>query len=131
MFLSEGQDYFCYVSECPRLRSSSYSRLAAINVVIATHQEAYLYHFPVENGENVNPGYLISVFSFTSPVMHICLEPYALHALTQTTLESYTIRSTHVIYNAYVFGTNTVFISKKECFEESELPLFEYLKRLM
>uniref|UniRef100_A0A1B6LA84 BLOC-2 complex member HPS3 N-terminal domain-containing protein n=1 Tax=Graphocephala atropunctata TaxID=36148 RepID=A0A1B6LA84_9HEMI len=86
-------------TECPRLRSPSYSRLAAINVVIATHQEAYLYHFPVENGDTVNPGYLISVFSFTSPVMHISLEPYALHALTQTTLETYTMRSTHAIYN--------------------------------
>ncbi|XP_054266430.1 uncharacterized protein LOC128988800 [Macrosteles quadrilineatus] len=85
-------------SECPRLRSSSYSRLAAINVVVATHQEAYVYSFPVENGETVNPGYLISVFSFTSPVMHIVLEPYVLHALTQTTLESYTLRTTHAIY---------------------------------
>lgn len=44
---------FCCFLECPRLRSSSYSRLAALNVVVATHQEAYLYNFPVENGETV------------------------------------------------------------------------------
>lgn len=45
---------FYFFLECPRLRSASYSRLAAINVVIATHQEAYLYNFPVENGETVS-----------------------------------------------------------------------------
>uniref|UniRef100_A0A1B6CI50 BLOC-2 complex member HPS3 N-terminal domain-containing protein n=1 Tax=Clastoptera arizonana TaxID=38151 RepID=A0A1B6CI50_9HEMI len=85
-------------SECPRLRSPSYSHLVAFNCVIATHQEAYLYHFPVENGDTVGLGHCISVYSFTSPVSHICLEQYLLHALTNTGLETYTMRSAHAVY---------------------------------
>ncbi|KAL1123558.1 hypothetical protein AAG570_002635 [Ranatra chinensis] len=83
---------------CPRLRSASYSNLVGFNCFVSTQQEGYLYHFPVEEGEVMSLGKCISVYSFTSGVKYVCLEPYLLHALTTTGLETYTMRSIHAVH---------------------------------
>ncbi|XP_075238546.1 BLOC-2 complex member HPS3 isoform X2 [Lycorma delicatula] len=83
---------------CPRLRSIHYNRLVGLDCLICTQQEGFLYHFSVGNFDTVNVGECITVYSFTSPLHHICLEAGLLHALTTSGLETYTMRSTHAVH---------------------------------
>ncbi|BES92022.1 Hermansky-Pudlak syndrome 3 [Nesidiocoris tenuis] len=84
-------------SSCPRFRSAAYCNLVAFNCVVSTQQEGFMYHFPVSDGEVLSLGKCISEYNFTSAVKHIILEPYLLHALTSTGLETYTTRAIHAI----------------------------------
>ncbi|XP_024084800.1 uncharacterized protein LOC106674330 isoform X2 [Cimex lectularius] len=84
-------------SSCPRMRSPAYCNLVAFNCLICTQQEGFMYHFPVYEGEVMSLGKCISEYSFTAPVKHIILEPYLLHAITTTGLETYTLRTVHAI----------------------------------
>lgn len=85
-------------SNHPRFHSSHYSHMIAINCLVSTHQEAFLYHFPVEHsseGSKIGEGQCITTYSFTSAVINVVLEPFFLHALTHNNLETYTMRTTH------------------------------------
>lgn len=85
-------------SNLPRFHSFYYSHMVAINCLVATHQEAFLYHFPVEHsteGTKIGEGQCITTYSFTSSVINVVLEPFFLHALTHNNLETYTMRTTH------------------------------------
>uniref|UniRef100_A0A023EXH9 Uncharacterized protein n=1 Tax=Triatoma infestans TaxID=30076 RepID=A0A023EXH9_TRIIF len=84
-------------SSCPRLRSPAYNTLVAFNCLVCTRLQGFMYHFPVEDGLVTSVGKCISEYNFTSLVKHIILQPYLLHAVTQTGLETYTLRSIHAI----------------------------------
>uniref|UniRef100_T1HS38 BLOC-2 complex member HPS3 N-terminal domain-containing protein n=1 Tax=Rhodnius prolixus TaxID=13249 RepID=T1HS38_RHOPR len=84
-------------SSCPRLRSHAYNTLVAFNCLVCTRLQGFMYHFPVEDGLVTSVGKCISEYNFTSLVKHIILQPYLLHAVTQTGLETYTLRSIHAI----------------------------------
>lgn len=82
----------------PRFYSGYYSSMVAINCLVSTHQEAFLYHFPIEHtseGSKIGEGQCITTYSFTSAVINVVLEPFFLHALTHNNLETYTMRTTH------------------------------------
>ncbi|CAH0391907.1 unnamed protein product [Bemisia tabaci] len=80
----------------PQLRSEHYPQLVALNCLVCTHQEGFMYHFPaLEGGLKFGEGKCISVYHFTSPVISVVLELNLLHALTETGLETYTLRTAH------------------------------------
>ncbi|XP_050299811.1 uncharacterized protein LOC126738492 [Anthonomus grandis grandis] len=75
--------------------SSSYrSCLNSVACMIATQQEGYL-HFFGDNDTSLDKDNCIAVYPFTAPVFKIIMEDYFLHALTETGLESYTLRIGH------------------------------------
>ncbi|KAK9505659.1 hypothetical protein O3M35_009657 [Rhynocoris fuscipes] len=84
-------------SSCPRLRSPAYNSLVAFNCLVCTRLQGFMYHFPVEDGLVTSTGKCISEYNFTSQVKYIILQAYLLHAITQTGLETYTLRSIHAI----------------------------------
>ncbi|KAJ8939346.1 hypothetical protein NQ318_005707 [Aromia moschata] len=78
-----------------RFLRSDYSKcLNSMVCIIATQQEGYLYYF-----DDADPGTdrdnCIAVYPFTAPVFKLVMEDYFLHALTETGLESYTLRFAH------------------------------------
>lgn len=77
------------------LQSIMYSHLMSITVMFSSVHEGYLYHIP---GHIRKPGkgvgvQRIATYPFTSPILDLVLEPSLLHALTETGLETYTLRS--------------------------------------
>ena len=67
----------------------------SLSLVVASVHEGYLYHIP---GHLRRPGrgvgvQRIATYPFTSPVQDLVLEPSLLHALTETGLETYTLRA--------------------------------------
>nr|CAD7400072.1 unnamed protein product [Timema cristinae] len=65
--------------------------------LVTTQQEGYLYQFflPVQSDSALQQAACITVYPFTAPVLCIALEPYLLHVLTETGLETYTLKSGH------------------------------------
>lgn len=88
---------------------SAHSRaLASVSVAVATQQDAYLYHFSgnaVEEwrhhegreGSNTS-SCLVASYSFTSPVIDVVIDSAVLHALTETGIETYTLRTGQRIF---------------------------------
>ena len=82
------------------LQSLMYSHLMSISLMFTSTHEGYLYHIPghirkAGKGVGVKK---IGTYPFTSPVNNIVLEPSLLHALTDTGLETYTLREdTHKV----------------------------------
>jgi len=77
------------------LQSIMYSHLMSVTVMFSSVHEGYLYHIP---GHIRKPGkgvgvQRIATYPFTSPILDLVLEPSLLHALTETGLETYTLRS--------------------------------------
>ncbi|KAK9874409.1 hypothetical protein WA026_002756 [Henosepilachna vigintioctopunctata] len=68
--------------------------LNSVSCMVATQQEGYLFHFddPYSSASIDN---CIAVYPFTAPVFQLVMEDYILHALTETGLESYTLRIGH------------------------------------
>ncbi|XP_034238790.1 Hermansky-Pudlak syndrome 3 protein homolog [Thrips palmi] len=76
------------------LSSRHRAQLCGVACLVATQQEGYLYHFPMDgSAPAAHP--CVAVYPFTAPVSRVVLEPLALHALTDTGLETYTLRSAH------------------------------------
>ncbi|XP_076256729.1 uncharacterized protein LOC143194058 [Rhynchophorus ferrugineus] len=74
---------------------SSYRKcLNGVAFMIATQQEGYLYSFG-DSDNGLDKDCCIAVYPFTAPVFKIIMEDYFLHALTETGLESYTLRIGH------------------------------------
>lgn len=78
----------------PLLRSEFGSCLNSVVCMLTTQQEGYLYMF-CDNSDQTSVDNCITVYPFTAPVYKIVLEDYMLHALTETGLESYTLRMGH------------------------------------
>ena len=87
------------------LQSLMYSHLMSLSLMFTSVHEGYLYHIPGHirrTGKGV--GVLkIATYPFTCPVLDLVLEPSLLHALTETGLETYTLKSGyHTIREAEV-----------------------------
>ena len=77
------------------LQSALHPHLMSITAMFSSCHEGYLYHLP---GHTRAPGrglgvQQVAAYPFTSPVQDLVLEPSLLHALTETGLETYTLRS--------------------------------------
>ncbi len=77
------------------LQSSLHPHLMSLTLVFSTQLEGHLYHLP---GHLRKPGkgcgvHKVASYPFTSSVLEVALEPTMLHALTETGLESYTLKS--------------------------------------
>ena len=77
------------------LQSLMFSHLMSLSLMFTSVHEGYLYHLP---GHIRRPGKGVGVlkvatYPFTSPVLDLVLEPSLLHALTETGLETYTLKS--------------------------------------
>ncbi|CAH0548559.1 unnamed protein product [Brassicogethes aeneus] len=68
--------------------------LNSVVCMIATQQEGYMYHFD-DLDSSLDKDNCIAIYPFTAPVYKIVMEDYFLHALTETGLESYTLRFGH------------------------------------
>ncbi|XP_066997400.2 BLOC-2 complex member HPS3 isoform X2 [Anabrus simplex] len=80
------------------MRSTHYSSLGGIICLVTTLQEGYLYYFSMETSHSsplFQQAACITVYPFTAPVSSVVLENYLLHALTDTGLETYTMRVGH------------------------------------
>lgn len=75
------------------LRSHFGGSLNSVVCMVATQQEGYLHYFSDFNSRSTE--HCIAVYPFTAPVQNIVMENYFLHALTETGLESYTLRFGH------------------------------------
>ncbi|KAJ8917277.1 hypothetical protein NQ315_002294 [Exocentrus adspersus] len=81
--------------ESDRFLRSDYRRcLNSVACLIATQQEGYLYYFD-DRDPGVDRDNCIAIYPFTAPVFKLVVEDYFLHALTETGLESYTLRFGH------------------------------------
>ncbi|XP_072381233.1 uncharacterized protein [Diabrotica undecimpunctata] len=76
------------------LRSDYDKCLNSVVCIIATQQEGYLYNFD-DKEACTNKDNCLAVYPFTAPVFKLVMEEYFLHALTETGLESYTLRYGH------------------------------------
>ncbi|CAH2008089.1 unnamed protein product [Acanthoscelides obtectus] len=76
------------------LRSDYNKCLNSVVCVVATQQEGYLYHFD-DADPCIDRDNCLAIYPFTAPVFKIVMEDYFLHALTETGLESYTLRYGH------------------------------------
>ncbi|KAB0791054.1 hypothetical protein PPYR_02854 [Photinus pyralis] len=91
---------YCEGSKCadggvPRvLRSGFRGCLKEVVCVITTLQEGYLFQF-CDAESDTNLDNCISVYPFMGPVYSVALEGHLLHALTETGLETYTVRVGH------------------------------------
>ncbi|RZC40531.1 Hermansky-Pudlak syndrome 3 protein -like protein [Asbolus verrucosus] len=94
--------------ECEgRLLKSDYRKcLSSVVCMVATQQEGYLHYF--SETEAIEGDHCIAVYPFTAPVHKLVMEDYFLHALTETGLESYTLRFGHQLCRSFemVDGVN-------------------------
>lgn len=87
----------------------------SIVCMIATQQEGYLYQFcDLESDLNVDK--CISVYPFTAPVYKLVMEDYFLHAITETGLETYTMRLGHQLCRSLDVIDNINLVSLLEIF---------------
>ena len=76
------------------LQSKDHAHLMSHTALFTSHNEGHLYHLP---GHLRQPGRGCGVrkcatYPFTSPVGEVALEPALMHALTETGLETYTLK---------------------------------------
>lgn len=90
----------------PLLKSEYSNCLNSVVCMLTTQQEGYLYMFS-DSSENISVDNCITVYPFTAPVYKIVLENYMLHALTETGLESYTVRIGHQL-TRNIFKVNNI-----------------------
>ncbi|KAF5303309.1 hypothetical protein FQA39_LY10048 [Lamprigera yunnana] len=83
-----------YGSESKLLRSNYRKCLKDVVCIISTLQEGYLFQFSDSDLDTTNDN-CVSVYPFMGPVYNIVLEGHLLHALTETGLETYTVRIGH------------------------------------
>ncbi|XP_063922297.1 uncharacterized protein LOC135136807 [Zophobas morio] len=81
------------------LRSDYRKSLNSVVCMVATQQEGYLHYF--SEAECVEGDHCIAVYPFTAPVHKLVMEDYFLHALTETGLESYTLRFGHKLFRSF------------------------------
>lgn len=97
-------------------------RLVSMSVAVATQQDAYLYHF---NGTSVDEwrhqassgageSALVANYSFTSPVIDLVIDSAVLHALTETGIETYTLRTGQRIFYDCQSGDEEILRSTDE-----------------
>jgi hypothetical protein len=86
------------VSTGAALRSKYYAAMVSVICVVVTQQEGYLYHFMTQDLQEpsaLRQAAPVTVYPFTAPVIAVAVERFVLHALTETGLETYTLRTGH------------------------------------
>lgn len=78
------------------LHSKHHADMVSVVCLVVTQQEGYLYYFKVHSKQE--PSHLqqaacVTVYPFTAPVTAVAMESYVLHALTESGLETYTLRT--------------------------------------
>ncbi|KAL1501585.1 hypothetical protein ABEB36_006883 [Hypothenemus hampei] len=94
LYIDEHFNTSLNTNQTSELKSSYFSRFNSIACMVATQQEGYLHLF-ANNDNDLDQDNCIAVYPFTAPVYKIVMEDYFLHALTDTGLESYTLRIGH------------------------------------
>ncbi|KAG8240333.1 hypothetical protein J437_LFUL000808 [Ladona fulva] len=110
------------------MRSENYEDLASIMFFVATQQEGYLYHFPgskpVKRGTYPAKAMLPdAVYPLTAPVSSVVMEQYAVHALTETGLETYTMRAGKNLLQQLELHSDSKTSSKHTAYPSSEDPV--------
>ncbi|KAJ4435469.1 hypothetical protein ANN_18085, partial [Periplaneta americana] len=85
-------------SEGNPMHSKHYSELVSVICLVVTQQEGYLYHFrmqDLQDPSSLQQAACVTVYPFTAPVSSVVMERFVLHALTETGLETYTLRAGH------------------------------------
>ncbi|XP_055701356.1 uncharacterized protein LOC129800765 [Phlebotomus papatasi] len=82
----------CPEKNCENIFGSKYSRnFVSVALVVATQQDGYLYQFYNNDEWRQNTDILAS-YSFTAPIVDLVLKDSVLHVLTETGVETYTLR---------------------------------------
>lgn len=97
----------------PLLKSEFGNCLNSVVCMLTTQQEGYLYMF-CDNSDQISVDNCITVYPFTAPVYKIVLEEYMLHALTETGLESYTLRIGHQL-TRNIYKVNNINLVSFQC----------------
>jgi hypothetical protein len=72
--------------------------MVSVICLVVTQQEGYLYHFMMHDLQEPSASQqaaCVTVYPFTAPVIAVAMERFVLHALTETGLETYTLRTGH------------------------------------
>lgn len=80
------------------VRSKHYTDMVSVICLVVTQQEGYLYQFMMQDLQEPSTSQqaaCVTVYPFTAPVIAIVMERFVLHALTETGLETYTLRTGH------------------------------------
>ncbi|XP_023724080.1 Hermansky-Pudlak syndrome 3 protein isoform X2 [Cryptotermes secundus] len=80
------------------VHSKHYGDMVSIICLVVTQQEGYLYQFMMQNLQEPSAAQqaaCVTVYPFTAPVIAVVVERFVLHALTETGLETYTLRTGH------------------------------------
>jgi hypothetical protein len=96
------------------LQSKHHADMASVVCLVATQQEGYLYYFNVHNLQE--PSWLqqascVTVYPFTAPVTAVAMESYVLHALTESGLETYTLRTSYQFASTVDLVNNVTSVS--------------------
>jgi hypothetical protein len=70
--------------------------MVSVVCLVVTQQEGYLYYFSVHGKQEparLQQAACVTVYPFTAPVTAVAMESYVLHALTESGLETYTLRT--------------------------------------
>ncbi|XP_031634727.1 uncharacterized protein LOC116348019 [Contarinia nasturtii] len=93
-------------------RTHNGSAFIGISVLLATVNEGYLYQFSNNekwtiNENDAQTNGLIATYSFTSPIINVCVTDYVIHALTDHGIETYTHSIGHKLFNnIYEYSVN-------------------------
>jgi hypothetical protein len=78
--------------------------------LVVTQQEGYLYQFMMQAlQEPIST--CLTVYPFTAPVIAVAMGTFVLHALTETGLETYTLRTGHHLVAALDAADNMASVS--------------------
>jgi hypothetical protein len=72
--------------------------MVSVICLVVTQQEGYLYQFMMQDLQEPSASQqaaCATVYPFTAPVIAVVMERFVLHALTETGLETYTLRTGH------------------------------------
>jgi hypothetical protein len=70
--------------------------MVSVVCLVVTQQEGYLYYFKVHSKQEpsrLQQAACVTVYPFTAPVTAVAMESCVLHALTESGLETYTLRT--------------------------------------
>jgi hypothetical protein len=92
------------------LRSQYYADMMSMVCLVVTQQEGYLYQFMMQDLQEPSSA-CVTVYPFTAPVIAVAMETFVLHALTETGLETYTLRTGHQFVAALDAANNMTSVS--------------------
>jgi hypothetical protein len=95
--------WLCTGTAVSPMHSKYYTDLVSVMCLVVTQQEGYLYHFnmhDLQEPHRLQQAACVTVYPFTAPVTAAAMERFVLHALTETGLETYTLRGGHYFISA-------------------------------